>query len=181
MKKIALFILLCLVVVLVAMSPIVPAQQSNRTQTASHDIKAVLEGTLTFVPLPFTSDFPFPFDVGTLSVASAQVKGLGNSNVFTFHHPGPPPSATEPSVVLDGRFFIVAANGDKIQGTYEGTTEPGTKPDQLIGRAEWVITGGTGRFANASGTITATAYITVAGFDVFEWPVTWVLEGTIIY
>ncbi len=177
MKKMALIVLLCLVV---AMSALVLAQE-RRTQTAAHAISGVLDGTLTFVELPFTSDFPFPFDVGTLAVVSGQVKELGNSNVFTFHHPGPPPSQTEPSVVLDGRFFIVAANGDKIQGTYEGTTEPGEKPDQLIGKADWVITGGTGRVANVTGTIHATAYVTNAGFDVFEWPVTWVLEGTINY
>jgi len=165
----------------VAMSAPVLAQQSNRTQIASHDISGALKGTLTFVPLPFTSDFPFPYDVGTLGVVSGRVKGLGDSNVFTFHHPAPPPSPTEPSTVEDGRFFIVAANGDKIQGTYAGTTEPGTAPDQLIGRADWVITGGTGRFANATGTIHATAYVTFAGFGVFEWPVTWALEGTISY
>ncbi len=165
----------------VAMSAPVLAQQSNRTQIASHDISGALKGTLTFVPLPFTSAFPFPYDVGSLGVVSGRVKGLGDSNVFTFHHPAPPPSPTEPSTVEDGRFFIVAANGDKIQGTYAGTTEPGTAPDQLIGRADWVITGGTGRFANATGTIHATAHVTFAGFGVFEWPVTWVLEGTISY
>lgn len=178
MKRTALFGLLLLAV---AMSPSVLAQQSNRTQTAYHDISGALKGTLTFVPLPFTDEFPFPYDVGTLGVVSGRVPGLGNSNVFTFHHPAPPPTSTEPSTVEDGRFFIVAANGDRIQGTYRGTTEPGTRPDQLIGRADWVITGGTGRLANATGTIHATAYVTVAGFDVFEWPVTWVLEGTISY
>ncbi len=177
MKKKVLFVLLSLVL---AMSALVLAQE-RRTQTAPHAISGVLDGTLTFVELPFTSDFPFPYDVGTLAVVSGQVKGIGNTNVFTFHHPAPPASDTEPPTVKDGRFFIVAANGDKIQGTYEGTTEPGEKPNQLIGRAHWVITGGTGRFANATGTIHATAYITVAGFDVYEWPVTWAFEGTIDY
>ena len=136
---------------------------------------------MTFVELPFTDVFPFPYDVGSLGVVSGPIKGLGNSNVFTFHHPAPPASETEPPTVKDGRFFIVAANGDKIQGAYEGITVPGEKPDQLIGKADWVITGGTGRFANASGTIHATAYVTMAGFDVYDWPVTWVLAGNITY
>lgn len=155
--------------------------QGNRTQAVPHDIGGSLKGTITFVELPFTEDFPFPYNVGSLGVTSGRLVGLGDSNAFTFHHPAPPPSSTEPSTVEDGRFFIVAANGDRIQGTYRGTTEPGTEPGQLVGRADWVITAGTGRFANATGTIHATAYVTVAGFDVFEWPLTWVLEGTITY
>ena len=180
MKRTLLLSSLSLAVAISA-TALAQSNHSNRTQTAPHDISGSLKGTLTFVPLPFTEDFPFPYDVGTLGVVSGRVIGLGNSNVFTFHHPAPPPSPTEPSTVEDGRFFIVAANGDKIQGTYWGTTEPGTEPDQLIGRADWVITSGTGRFANVTGTIHATAYVTFAGFGVFEWPVTWVLEGTITY
>lgn len=139
-------------------------------QTAPHDISGMLGGTLHFVP--FGTGI---YDVNTLGVVAGQVKSLGLSNVFTFHQP------TSQGTVVNGHFWIVAANGDKIQGTYEGTTVPGPVPNQLIGRADWQINGGTGRFANASGTIHATAYVTVIGFDVFDWPVVWVLEGTINY
>ncbi len=138
--------------------------------TALHSINNALSGSLTFVPYG-----PGPFDVNTIGVASGPVQGLGLTNVFTFHQP-----TADGSGVVNGRFFMVAANGDQIKGTYEGTNELG-EPGQLIGRASWVITGGTGRFANASGTINATAYVTFLGFETFEWPVVWVLEGTINY
>ncbi len=181
MRKIALLSLLCSAMALAAMSPVVLAQQRNGAQTAPHEIEGVLGGTLTFVELPFTEPFTFPWNVATIGVASGHVMGLGNSVVTTFHHPGPGPTPTDPSVVLDGRFIILAADGDKIQGTYTGTTAGA--PPVLRGSAVWVITGGTGRFKNvkAGDTIDATAYVTFMGFDVFEWPVTWVLEGTINY
>ncbi len=184
MRKITLFALLCLAAILVAMSPIVLAQQNNRTQTASHEIEGALGGTFTFVILPF-SDITNPyFKVGSLGVVSGNVKGLGNSNLFTFHRP------TEQGGVIDGRFFIVAANGDTIRGEYEGTTGPGKDACHLVGKAVWKITSGTGRFADAEGEINATAYVTIApnpggnppcNPTAFEWPVTWVLEGMINY
>ncbi len=139
-------------------------------QTAAHDVSGMLGGTLHFVP--FGTGI---YDVNALGVVAGQVKSLGLSNVFTFHQPTPQ------GTVINGHFWIVAANGDKIQGTYEGTTGPGSAPNQLIGKTDFQISGGTGRFANASGTIHATAYVTAMGFDVFDWPVVWVLEGTINY
>ena len=157
------------VLLLVAAMPVVAVAQ-GRTQTAPHVIAGVLQGTLTFVP--FGTGL---FDVNTLGVTSGTVKGLGMTNLFTFHQP------TAEGTVENGRFFLVAADGDRINGTYVGTTEPGPEPNLLIGRAEWVITGGTGRFAHASGTINATAYVTFVSFEVFEWPAVWVVEGTIDY
>lgn len=163
---VAFFICLCIAV------PAVHGQVALAgTQTAPHEISGVLQGTLTFVPFA-----PFGiFDVNSLGVASGQVQALGRSHVFSFHRP------TEQGTVVDGHFWIVTASGDKIKGVYEGTTVPGPEPNQLIGNADFQVTGGTGRFTNASGTIHATAYVTVLGFDVFEWPFTWVLEGKVNY
>jgi hypothetical protein len=76
----------------------------------------------------------------------------------------------------DGLLRIVAANGDIIRGQYTGDVVWGTP---IIGTATVDITGGTGRFASASGTMSLTAYVTMV--DGSEWPVTWVLEGTINY
>ncbi len=134
----------------------------------------MLEGTLTFVPFP---NAVTPFDVDTLGDASGIVKDLGRTAMFTFHRPAPDGSGG----VKDGLVRIVAASGDTMRGQYVGTTVWGSEPNQLIGNVDFVVTGGTGRFANASGTIHATSYTTFLGFDVFEWPVTWVLEGTVSY
>ncbi len=167
MKTTALFVSLFLVLAIPAFTGALHGKQAN---TAPHQITGALEGTITFVP--FGSGY---FDVYSLSVASGQLKGLGNSNIFTFHIPDPSGSG----VVSFGRFFIVAADGNRIQGTYSGTTAPGAKPGQLIGTADWEITGGTGRFADATGRIQATAVSYMA--PSLEWPVTWVLEGTVYY
>ncbi len=45
-----------------------------------------------------------------------------------------------------------------------------------VGRTDFVISSGTGRFAKASGTIKACVTL-----EDFESPVTWVLEGTMEY
>ncbi len=179
MRRFALYALLGLAAMVLAVTS---ASDVKAAGPALHQIQisGVLPGTITFVLLPF-SDIQDPYyQVGSLAVVLGQLKSLGNSNVFTFHRPVPAASATEPPTFSDGRFFIVAANGDRINGAYEGTIMPGTEPDQLIGSAEWVIAGGTGRFENATGTIHAKAHVTVpADPYALEWPVTWVLEGTV--
>ena len=59
---------------------------------------------------------------------------------------------------------------------------PGTEPNQLHSIVDWVITGGTGRFENATGTIQADAYVTMPGDPyALEWSVTWILDGTVNY
>ena len=169
MKKTVLLGALFLVVAVLVMGS---AQKDKRTKTADHDINGELDGTYTFVMLPNGTT---PYDVDTLGVASGQVKGLGQTSIFTIHRP------TTEGTVIDGHVWIVAANGDKIKGTFVGTTEWDSKLNKLVGKADWVIMGGTGRFANASGIISTTAFVTMLGFDVWEWPATWVLEGTISY
>jgi hypothetical protein len=181
MRKIALYAMLGLVASVLAVTG---ASDVKAAGTAPHQIhiSGVLPGTVTFVILPF-SDIQDPYyQVGALGVASGQLKSLGNSNVFTFHRPVPAASATEPPTIKDGNFFIVAANGDRINGLYQGIVMPGTDPNQLVPSADWVITGGTGRFEDATGTIHATGHVTVPEDPyALEWSLTWVLDGTVNY
>lgn len=51
--------------------------------------------------------------------------------------------------VTNGRFTLTAANGDTVNGTYSGTILPGLVGYLVAGP----ITGGTGRFAGATGEI----------------------------
>ena len=171
MRKIVLFVLLCLVVAMPAF-----AGASESTKTTPHQINGVLDGMATFVLLP-TIPGPKGEAVDTLAEVSGIVQGLGRTALFSFHRPYGP----NLEFIEDGLVRIVAANGDVIRGHYVGNTAPGAEPNQQISTADYVITGGTGRFANASGTIHATVYITVLGLGVFEWPVTFVLEGTVNY
>jgi len=181
MKRTALFALLGLAMSVLAVTS---ASDVRAAGPAPHriQISGALPGTITFALLPF-SDISDPYyQVGALGVVSGPLKSLGNSNVFSFHRPVPAASATEPPTIVDGHFFIVAANGDRINGVYQGTVVPGTEPNQLVPSADWVITGGTGRFENATGTIHATGYVTVPDDPyALEWSATWVLEGTVNY
>lgn len=164
MRKLSLLVALFLLVML----PSVAGAQ-GRPQIAPHTVAGVLDGSLTFVV-----HGPAIFDVYSLGVATGPVKGLGMVTLFTFHEP------TEQGTVVNGRAFLVAANGDRINTTYEGTTEI-VDPEHLLGKATLVITGGTGRFAKAAGTLEMTVHIVFAGFDTFEWPASWLIEGTIEY
>jgi hypothetical protein len=60
-------------------------------------------------------------------------------------------------LILDGRMVMVAANGDELRWSYSGT---GTLPPDADGNialsGTFVITGGTGRFSDASGSGTFT-------------------------
>ena len=53
------------------------------------------------------------------------------------------------SSVTDGVFTLTAANGDTVRGTYSGTILPGLVGYHVTGP----ITGGTGRFLGATGSI----------------------------
>ena len=55
----------------------------------------------------------------------------------------------ESGAITDGYFTITAANGDTLTGTYSGRALDGLTGYDVAGP----ITGGTGRFADASGTI----------------------------
>lgn len=154
--------------------------ESNRTL----QIIGTLEGSLEFVLLP-GADPSNIYAVDELGLSSGIVRGLGLSHMFQFQRPDPD---SQVGGMKDGHFKIVTASNDIIIGTYEGgsTEYPPWFPfleegDELIGHEVFIINGGTGRFENADGEITATAYVTFMGFDVWEWPVTWVLEGEIYY
>jgi hypothetical protein len=58
-------------------------------------------------------------------------------------------------VVVDGTFTVVAANGDQLTGTAATTTPLSQLGEVHTTTAFLTITGGTGRFSDASGTLTS--------------------------
>lgn len=50
-----------------------------------------------------------------------------------------------------GKFELTASNGDKLTGDYSGSFKPITPPKYSLSDAVFQITGGTGRFSQASG------------------------------
>ncbi|MGH2728387.1 MAG: hypothetical protein ACRDKS_15570 [Actinomycetota bacterium] len=62
----------------------------------------------------------------------------------------------ETLAVSEGSFTLTAANGDTISGTYAGRGTPDGEPGVIAFRASGPVTGGTGRFAGATGELTFT-------------------------
>jgi len=66
---------------------------------------------------------------------------------FTMPHVVSPPTGS-------GTFEFVASNGDTLVGTETGSATPTSTPDVLFIVENLTITGGTGRFAGATGSFT---------------------------
>ena len=64
--------------------------------------------------------------------------------------------------VTDGSFTLTAANGDTIFGTYGGHVSPTGDPTVFAYKDPGMITGGTGRFASASGTVDTSGVVNLA-------------------
>jgi hypothetical protein len=57
------------------------------------------------------------------------------------------------SGAFGGTFTLTAANGDEVRGTYDGQVSGTSDPDLAAYHEDADITGGTGRFASANGTL----------------------------
>jgi hypothetical protein len=64
--------------------------------------------------------------------------------------------------VTGGTFTLTAANGDKVFGTYIGQALPTDNPNVVTYQDPGVITGGTGRFAGASGIVGTSGVVNLA-------------------
>lgn len=121
--------------------------------------------------------------VTTLTDAAGQVTHMGRVTASWSHCPD------EPAYTTDGRLTLTAANGDKLYGRYDydPTSESNSFP------VTWA--GGTGRFADASGTAVV-AYEVIPRFisgcnpepDPFpcldfsvSWPWSATITGTVSY
>jgi hypothetical protein len=64
--------------------------------------------------------------------------------------------------VTGGTFTLTAANGDTLFGTFSGQARPTDDPTVVAYHDPVVITGGTGRFADAAGTVTTSGLANLA-------------------
>ena len=118
--------------------------------------------------------------VGTTQL-SGQISQLGEvtaTSDFLFTPLGGPPVIP---FDLTGTATLVAANGDQLFGTYTGTgvnNAGGSTGSNLV-----TITGGTGRFTGATGTVTETytADTTSLVGAILSGPITLTLQGRISY
>ena len=107
-----------------------------------------------------TFTMPGPCEAGGIVVdvvGSGQSTQLGD---YSGHYRECLDPAT--GAVTAGTFTLTAANGDKIFGTYSGQATPTEDPGVVNFQDPGVITGGTGRFADARGTLTTSGLANLA-------------------
>jgi hypothetical protein len=169
MKKFLVVLAVC-GLVLMAFSATASAAKKSRP------FQGYMVGQVTFTPTQPGEENPSPWGLWTNSNVSGDVSHLGAS-VLTARHPTP--GGTE---IAGGKMKIVAANGNELWITYTGYAPlptPGVT-DVFPVDLDITITGGTGRFAAASGGGDMTAWVKFLGYDVFVWPATFVWSGCTI-
>ena len=163
MKRTALA---CSVFLALAVVAVAAAPDDQRTRPVARYISGALDGTFTF------ENWGTP-DAVTNGEASGTLRHLGLAQLYTRHQPN------DDGTLRHGAFKIVAADGDFLWGKYEGAGYWDPNGYQVQGDAQFVVSGGTGRFAHARGTLNA---VLVETFDAaFNCTVTWALEGTVSY
>jgi hypothetical protein len=136
--------------------------QSGPAAAGDHvPFKGNLEGVVTITPLtpPFVSVF---------IEATGKATHLGR---FTLQIPHVVNRSDSTAV---GSYQFVAANGDTLTADFTGQATPTTTPGVLYIEETATITGGTGRFAHASG-----SFLCERWFDTVAGTTTGSFEGTI--
>ncbi len=70
-----------------------------------------------------------------------------------------------PRDYVDGIGDLIFDDGDVLSGVYTGTVVPSGMPGIVVSTSQWVITGGTGRFYQASGFMTHTGTLRVIDYQ----------------
>ena len=173
-KRVLLILLVCALALLI-LSPAATAKSHERP------FKGVLTGEADFGPGPAFGlpDNPNPPFMYTVTFAGGEMSHMGKCDWFA-HHPTPPGDVT-----AYGSSVLTAANGDQIfvdYSSYGAYPVPGV-PSTIHGTGEFSITGGTGRFHDASGSGEIDFDVEFSG-DMMSpdpWPGVWYLTGTISY
>ena len=164
MRKTALA---CSMLLVLTVAALAAAADGPETRTVPRVVLGAMEGRFTF-------DGPWEGPWTTTGQVEGTLRHLGLAKMTTTH------TASPDGTISGGEFTIVAANGDELRGSY--TASGGFISDtQVLGTAAFTIEGGTGRFAQATGEITAGFLET---FDDPTWAsakVSWTLEGTVRY
>lgn len=122
-----------------------------------------------------------PIGLETLSWATGTTTHLGLTAMASVHCTPNPPFGESPGPITGGALTLTAANGDTLTASYAGTVDPVMPVEGALlgGHVVATVTGGTGRFADATGSFD----MTFEGVLHFETPmvITWVLQGAIGY
>jgi len=159
-------VFVCSVILAMAIAVTAAAPGDQQGKTVPRDISGAMSGMFAF-----TGPWEGPWIVE--GNASGTVTHLGLAQMHTTH------TTSADGIVSGGTFEIIAANGDRIRGSYSAS---GTWVGEfeVKGTASFFIEEGTGRFKGASGTIGADFFETLAS-DYWSAEVEWLLDGTIAY
>ncbi len=100
--------------------------------------------------------------IGTVQAGIFQAAGSGTgtaSHIGQFRYLIQ--ATVNPAGISEGVFLLVFSNGDVIYGSLagKGPSPPPPPPEPVIVTEQLTITGGTGRFQGASGTVTFTRFL----------------------
>ena len=126
--------------------------------------------------LPFKGSFEGDVTVTPLAppFVMADVEATGNATLLGLFTLDIPHVVNRAKRTADGTYEFTAANGDKVYATFTGTAAPTAIPGVLYIEEAATITGGTGRFAGATGSFTSERW-----YDMIEGTTTGSFEGTI--
>jgi hypothetical protein len=110
----------------------------------------------------------------TVATTEGKMTHLGRTVGISTHC-----STLDGSAAVGGEVTFTAANGDQVWAVYTATTVAG--PPVIVQEGHFIIVGGTGRFADASGHFWSTVYVTYEGPADPSWPLRFVFAGTITY
>jgi hypothetical protein len=168
MRKVIVIIALC-GLVLLAFAATASAKEK------ALPFQGYLIGQVWFTP---DAASPSPLDLWSDSSGAGDVSHLG-ATVMSGRHPTP-----TGDVISDGNMRLVAASGDEVWMTYSGSAPFPVLgvPSTIVAHTTFVITGGTGRFASASGGGEMIGYVEFPGqLGPGPWPVVWTWRATISY
>jgi hypothetical protein len=118
--------------------------------------------------------------LNTVNIAPGALSSTGSSNFGAFastqsHCIAGPPNPMNPvRQITDGEFTYAFATGDSLFGTYTGTA---TFANGVVtGVENLIVTGGTGKFLNATGTILATGTLR---FGMVNGATVGIFDGTV--
>lgn len=120
---------------------------------ASRPFRGSAEGVVTGLIAP-TPEHPFGGLTATWTGHSTHLGAFTRTEVLYYTNA----AQTE----FEGEFVFTAANGDQLFATFSGQFVPGSEPGVLLGEGSYEFTGGTGRFADASGTADFTVVAVIA-------------------
>ena len=145
-----------------------PAALGSNSAAQALPFKGTLEGSFTFVPDPPPSTFA--------SVDFVPLTGNATHfGRFTVTGPHRVNLAATPAAAV-GTFEFTAANGDTLRASFTGLGTPTATPGIASIVETATITGGTGRFAGATG-----SFIVERIVDLINLQTSGSFEGTIIW